>query len=203
MIAILLGAIAAYTYLHFQRDKPVATFLKDKLWDFLIVFMLVTRVSVLILHPSLLWNFNIYYVLAQPPAEGWLVGLAAAVIIVGRSWRRGQVDNRIALFQLAQAVLWGSVPYFLYGLLREAAPYRWLDAARLTGAVVIAAAVRFTRLRAAGERYPQRFWLVIGLGLLVSSLTVPRLNLLGPFTTGQWAELALCMAALMIEANIK
>ena len=202
VMAILLGIIAAYFYLRLQKDEPAVAFLKEKMWDFLIVFALVTRFSVLILHPSLFWHLNIYYILAQPPTEGWLVGLTAAVLVGARSWIKAKVDNGTALYQLAHAFLWGSMPYFLYLSLVAGVLFRWLALGRFTWTIIIAIAIRSERLRRLAERYPQRLWGLIGLGLLLSSLTVPSVDLLGPLTVAQWAELSLCLAALIMEAYL-
>lgn len=199
LMALLLGTIAARAYLQFIKDKTLKSLLIDKLWGFLLLYLLITRFSGFLLHPSTLVNLNLYILLAQPPVNGWLIGLVVASVYLVFTLRRAGLANRSVFYIISKSLLLAALPYFLYSAIYNFAPFFQQDLLRLGIASLILLINLPVNLRTAFQRDPHRLWLIMGVSMLATSVIVPQVDQWGLFSPEQWVDTALILMALGIE----
>lgn len=198
-IGLLLAALGVRVFLHFLKDKMRRQWLIDKLWLVFMIYLIFTRLSGFVLYPSLLQNLSIYTFLAQPPENGWLIGLLASIIYMACSFYRTRMSDRITLYLSSLAFVFGSILYFAYRLSYDLNPYSLEDEIRLVAAIIILCLNWPRHLRQSFGHHPERIGLLTGMMLLVTSITVPHWDKLWVFGPGQWVDIILILGSLVME----
>lgn len=196
---VLLTALGAWIYFRFIGPRDIGTVLADELGTFMVIDILVTRLSLFILYPSAILHVGVWTLLSQPPASGWGLGALTATLYVGLSLRkRGQARRRtlqVALTGLA----FGGIVYFACVALTSFAPFQMQAVLRLFMAV--GTALWLWRRQNFPLRNPERLFGLYGALLFASSALVPHVNKLGWLGFSQWAFLALIFVSALLEAN--
>lgn len=199
-IALIVGAIGAALYLKYLVPKSVENnFVREKMSTIVLLYILFSRFSGLILHPSANIQEDLLSLLSGASSNGWLVGLIASVLYALLSfWRAKRLDRR-SLFLFAEAVCSGSIIFFAYQTFTDLNPFRTEDILRIIGSAILIWLIR-TRREQFSNR-PQWLWGGYSLMLLLTSTYVPHLNRTLFFTTPQWIFVIIMAFAVYVEAK--
>ncbi|QSO53088.1 hypothetical protein JZ785_04100 [Alicyclobacillus curvatus] len=196
-IAAFVGAIVTRVYLQFLKDPSFRRFLSDKLWSSLILFVLVTRFSGLILHPSILARPNFYTLFGASAASGVALGVLAVIVYLLFSLRK---VNHLDCFQrsmwTARMSLVISVVFYQYQSFLDLPPFWAEDVFRLALSLLILVTLH-TKLT---FHFSHRLWGALAGLWLLTSLMVPHVNRIGPLDLGQWTAVLIVLTAIGQEA---
>ena len=106
VLCLLIATVAVRIYLQFQSSNRLKNELIDRLWGFFAVNLVVTRFSGILLYPGTLRNMNVFTLLAQPPQNGWALGLSIALVYVFCSLRKANLLQVQTFYLSAVALLW-------------------------------------------------------------------------------------------------
>lgn len=199
VICLLIATVAVRIYLQFQPADKLRSELIDRLWGFLVVYVGVTRFSGILLYPKTLSNLNILTFLAQPPQNGWVLGLGIALAYVFGSLRKAYLLQVQTFYLSAIALLWAGLGVFGYQSFLDGMPYQNQDLLRLALVIVLLASTGSRRLQFFWSRRPARLWLVIGVGMLATSAIVPILDKWWIFGWEQWIDTVIILGAVLSE----
>ena len=199
-IALILGAIGASLYLRYLVPKSTENqFVRDKIFTIVLLFILFSRFSGLILHPSANLQADLLSLLSGASSSGWLVGLAASALYALFSFWRTKHLNRHCFAVLAEAICFGSLLFFAYQAYTDLNPFRMEDILRIIGSAVLIWFVRTRRVNWSDR--PQWIWGAYSLILLLTSAYVPHINRMFLFTTPQWIFVIILFIAVYAEAR--
>ena len=199
ILELLIVIAIVRIYFQFQPADKLRSELIDRIWGFFTVFIFVTRFSGIILYPGTLRNMNIFTFLAQPPQNGWVLGLISALVYLVWSLRKAQLLHRLTLYLIAESILWAGLGVFAYGSLLNMAPYRNQDLLRLTLVIVLLATTRSQRLQPFWSGHPARLWLAIGISMLATSAVIPIIDRWWIFGWEQWVDTVVILGAVLSE----
>ena len=199
ILYLLIATVSVRIYLQFQPANKLRSELIDRLWGFLTVYVVVTRFSGILLYPRTLRNMNIFTFLAQPPQNGWVLGLIVALAYVFWSLSKAHLLQAQTFYVSAVALLWAGLGVFVYRFFLDGAPYRAQDLLRLTLAIVLLALTGARRLQFFWSRHPARLWLAIGVGMLATSAFVPVLDKWWILGWEQWIDAIIIFGAVLSE----
>ncbi|MCF8565925.1 hypothetical protein LLE49_14460 [Alicyclobacillus tolerans] len=196
-IAGFVGAIVTRVYLQFLKEPSLRRFLSDQLWGSLIVFVLVTRFSGLILHPSILVRPNFYTLFGASAASGVALGVLAVIVYLLFSLGKA---NHLDRFQrsmwIARMSLVVSVVFYLYQFFLDLPPFWVEDLLRLALSFLILV-ILHTKWT---FHLSHRLWGALAGFWLLTSLMVPHVNRIGPLDLGQWTAVLIVLTAIGLEA---
>jgi uncharacterized membrane protein len=196
-VAVFVAAAAAWVFLRLLRDEALQKRLFPVLGEFVVVYMVATRFSGLLLHPSEFVHFSIWNLLADAPSSGWLFGLVvAAVVVYWQLRRRGPITSH-QLFGLTNTVLFSAGIWLIVRTFVDRAGFLERDIAILAATAVLLV----LSLRNAAEfgPYAHRLWIFLAVVVLLASTRTPYIDKLGPFTPLQWLGVMLLGAGLLGE----
>lgn len=197
VIYLLIATVAVRIYLKFQPADKLRSGLVDRLWSFLVVYVVMTRFSGILLYPGTLRNMNVFIFLAQPPQNGWVVGLSIALAYILWSLRKAHLLQRQTFYLSAVALLWAGLGVFGYQSFLDGVPYRDQDLLRLILAIVLLALTG--ALQSFWSLRPARLWLAIGMSMLATSVVVPILDRWWIFGWEQWVDAVIILGAVLSE----
>ncbi|WP_197461013.1 hypothetical protein [Ferroacidibacillus organovorans] len=173
--------------------------MRDKIFTIVLLYILFSRFSGLILHPSANLQADLLSLLSGASSSGWLVGLAASVLYALFSfWRAKHLDPH-CLAVLAEAICFGSLLFFAYQAYTDLNPFRMEDIFRIIWSAVLIWFVRTRRVKWSDR--PQWIWGAYSLVLLLTSAYVPHINRMFLFTTPQWIFVIILLIAVYAEAR--
>lgn len=200
VIYLLIATVAVRIYLQFQPADKLKSELIDRLWGILAVYIGVTRFSGILIYPGTLRNMNVFTFLAQPPQNGWVLGLSIALAYVFWSFGKANLLQVQTFYLCAMALLWAGLGFFVYQSFLDGAPYQDQDLLRLALAIVLLILTGATRqLQFFWSRRPARLWLAIGVGMLATSAVVPVLDKWWIFGWEQWIDVVILLGAVLSE----
>ncbi|WP_206886422.1 hypothetical protein [Alicyclobacillus mali (ex Roth et al. 2021)] len=193
-MALLLGCVGGWAFLKLQPKDRAREIVADKLSGAVLVFVVFTRFSGILLHPSLSLRDNLMAVIGGTPPGGIFVGLAASTLyLIISLWRKKALDET-GLKLVAQTLVVGAIPYFAYRAYVDLHPYRFEDLVRCGFAVIL------YLLSRRASMYAHRVWAVAGTVLFGTSLLVPHVELYTVFDLSQWTFLLIMAASISVEA---
>lgn len=196
-IAAFVGAIVTRVYLQFVKEPSLRRFLSDKLWGSLIVFVLVTRFSGLILHPSILARPSFYTLFGASAASGVSLGVLAVIVYLMFSFRKA---NNLVRFErsmwMARMSLVVSVVVYLYQSFLDLPPF-WAEDVLRFALSFLTLATLHTKLT---FHFSHRLWGILAGLWLLTSVMVPHVNRIGPLDLGQWTAVLIVLTAIGLEA---
>lgn len=199
-IALILSAIGASLYLRYLKPKnPENQFVRDKIFTIVLLYILFSRFSGLILHPSANLQADLLSLLSGASSSGWLVGLAASVLYALFSFWRAKHLDRHCLAILAESICFGSLLFFAYQAYTDMNPFRTEDILQMIGSAVLIWLVRSRRVQWSGR--PQWIWGIYSLILLLTSAHVPHINRILVFTTSHWIFVIILLIVVCAEAR--
>lgn len=195
---VLWLALGAFIYLRFLSSADYRKALLNELGNFLLLDIIVTRLSVLVLYPSSLLHLSIWTLLSEPPSSGWVVGALAGIAYVWFALRRQHLLTRQVLQTWLTALVFGGLLFFAYEWWVSFPPYRNQSLIRflLDGML----AWWLWKKQTNPLQFPVRVLGVLGGLLLLTSALVPQLSKTGPFSLAQWAYVLVIMIAVANEA---
>lgn len=197
-VAILVGAVTAWLYLRLERNQAVQQALTPILGEFAITYLIVARFAGLFLHPSEVLHFNMWVVLAEAPASGWVFGLVAANLLLYWRLRKTENLNQIVLHGLTNAALLAVSVWLTARLFVDHGVY--LERNLI---VLLVAAVLFVLSlmnRESWSAHIHRTWIALAVTLLLSSTLVPSLGTFVRLTSIEWTATILLLLGLYMEA---
>ena len=156
IIYLLITTVAVRVYLQTRPANILRSELINRQWGFLTVYVVVTRFSGILLYPGTLRNMNVLTFLAQPPQNGWVLGLSIALAYVFWSLRKVYLLQVQTFYLSAVALLWAGLGVFGYQAFLDGAPYRNQDLLRFTLAIVLLTLTGAQRLQFFWSRRPAR-----------------------------------------------
>lgn len=199
-IALIVGAIGVALYLRYLTPKSAENdFLRDKMFTIVLLFILFSRFSGVILHPSANIQAGLLSLLSGSSLSGWIVGLLASVLYVLISFWRGKRLDQPTFLLFAEVVFSGSIIYFTYQAYTNLNPFRTEDILR-----VIASAMFIWLIRTRRTHFSHRsqwLWGGYGLMLLLTSTYVPYINRTLFLATPQWMFVGVMIVAAYVEAR--
>lgn len=197
-IALILAGFAASLSMRiYTATHPAKNIVRGKIWNAVLIYIVLSRFSGLILHPSVDIMEDVRSLLSGTSSTGWLLGTAASVIYVITSLWRAQQLNRDALTHLFAIVAAGSVLYHAYLALINLNPFRMEDILR--AACSLGFFVWFLRAPILRRERPQYWWGLYGVMLLITSSTVPQPQRIFVFSAAQWMFIAVIMISIYSE----
>ena len=195
---VLLLALGAFVYFRFLSSADYRKALLNELGNFLLLDIIVTRLSVLLLYPSSLLHLSIWTLLSEPPSSGWVVGALAGITYVWFALRRQHLLTRQVLQTWLTALVFGGLLFFAYEWFVSFPPYRNQSLIRFLLDGILA--WWLWKKQANPLQLPVRVLGVMGGLLLLTSAVVPQLGKTGPFSSAQWAYVLVIMIAVANEA---
>jgi len=196
---ILLFAFGAWVYLRFISSADYKKVLLNELGNFLLLDIIVTRLSLLVLYPSSLLHLSIWTLLSEPPSSGWGLGALAGIAYVGFALRRQHLLTRPVLQTWLTALVFGGLLFFAYEWWVSFPPYRDQALIRLLLDGVLC--WWLWRKQAHPLQFPVRVLGVMGGLLLLTSALVPQLSKTGPLSVAQWGYVLIMGLAVANEAR--
>lgn len=196
---ILLVALGAYIYWRFFDKTEHRRVLLDELGTFVVIDIIVTRLSLLLLYPSAVLHLSIWTFFSEPPAAGWVLGMVVAALYSGFSLRKRHQATRANLQSILTAMTFGAILYFAYATWTSYPPFKFQAEVRLGLSVLLA--IWLWQRRSRSIRYPERVFGVQGALLLATSAMVPHLDKVGPLGTAQWGFSSVIGLAVLVEAT--
>ncbi|ACV58143.1 hypothetical protein [Alicyclobacillus acidocaldarius] len=93
-IALLLGCVGGWAFLKLQPKDRAREIVADKLFGAVLTFVMFTRFSGILLHPSLSLRDNLMAVIGGTPPGGIFVGLGASTLyLIISMWRTKALDQ--------------------------------------------------------------------------------------------------------------
>lgn len=199
-IALILAAIDASLYLRFLVPKSTENdFVRERIFSIAIVYILFSRFSGLILHPSASIRADLLSLLSGASSSGWIVGLVVTVLYTFVSLWRAKLINQRSLFLIVEAICSGSVICFVYQAGTDFNPFRTEDILRIIGSVILIVLIQ-TRRKQYAQR-PQWLWGGYGLMMLLTSTYVPHIDRILILATSQWLFVLVMVIAVYAEAK--
>lgn len=199
-IALIVGAIGSNLYLRYLAPKSAENdFVRDRVFTIVLLFILFSRFSGVILHPSANIRGDLLSLLSGSSSSGWIVGLIASLFYALVSVWRAKRMNQPTLFLFAEALCSGSIVFFAFQSYVNLNPFRMEDILRMIGSGVLVWLIRKHRTRLMLRA--QWIWGGYGLLLLLTSTYVPHVNSTLFLTTPQWMSVLLMVIAAYVEGK--
>lgn len=195
---VLWMALGGYLYLRFLGPKEHRSLLLDELGTFVILDIIVTRLSLLVLYPSSLLHLSVWTFLSEPPSSGWILGAFVAAMYTGYSLRRKHQATRAVLRSILTALVFGGIVYFLYMWWISYPPFKVQAEIRFVLSILVA--LWLWQRRNGPFRYPERLFGVSGALLFATSAMVPHFDRWAMFGVSQWVFLAMVLVSILFEA---
>jgi len=199
-VALIVGAIGAALYLRYLTPKSAEnTFVREKMFTTVLLYILFSRFSGLILHPSANIQADLLSLLSGASSSGWIVGLIASVLYALLSFWNAKRLDRQSFSVLAEALCSGSIIFFAYQTFTDLNPFRTEDILRIIGSALLIWLIQTRRVQYSDR--PQWLWGGYGLMLLLTSTYVPHVNRTLFLTTPQWMFVMIMVIAVYVEAK--
>lgn len=196
-MAFFVGVVFARIYVQFTKDKAIRSFLTDKLWGSFLLFVVFTRFSGLILHPTMFTQLNFYTLFGSPASNGGALGVLSIVLYLTIMLRKEKGFNRLVqtLWITRMTTLVGGV-FYAYMAFLDLQPFWAEDVLR----AVLGLAFFMWLLPKATLQSTHRVLGFLGGLWLITSLFVPHVNRIVLLDLGQWIGALIVLGAVTIEA---
>ncbi|MCF8566437.1 hypothetical protein LLE49_17075 [Alicyclobacillus tolerans] len=196
---LLVVGIGMWIYFRAFAPKDLRTLLADQVFNFLAVSIIVTRFSNLFWYPSSILHLNIWFLLSQPPQNGWVVGAVAGGIAVLVSLTRQKKLSSDLVGPMVAALVFSSLVYTGFRFFADSSGARTADLLRLIGSVVLMLWMRRPRSWAVSR--PERMLAIFCAWLLLTSAFAVHVNKIGWLDATQWLYLLTLVGVLAWEAS--